>query len=77
MDWEKHYKIRLSDTSDSEVRSQRIFTIWTKMEGRIFYYIPGLRNIMSKGWGTGKQGKICRVGRGTCLDRALERYRKS
>lgn len=72
IDWEKHYK-----TSDTEVRSQRISRIWIKMEGRTFYYIPGLKNIMSKGLGTGKQVKICRVGRGTCLARALERYRKS
>lgn len=60
-----------------EVRSQRISRIWTKMEGRTFSYIPDLKNIMSKGLGTGKQGKICGVGKGTCLAGALERYRKS
>lgn len=60
-----------------EVRSQRIGRIWIKMEGRTFYYIPDLKNIMSKGLGTGKQGKICRVGKGTCLAGVLEKYRKS
>ena len=47
------------------------------MDRRTFYYIPDLKNIMSKGLGTGKQGKICRVGEGTYLAGALERYRKS
>lgn len=68
----KHYK-----ASDMEVRSQRIGRIWTKMDRRTFYYIPDLKNIMSKGLGTGKQRKICRVGKGTYLAGALKRYRKS
>ena len=68
----KRYK-----ASDMEVRSRRIGRIWTKTEGRTFHCIPCLKNIMSKGLGRGKQGKICRVGKGTCFTGALESNRKS
>lgn len=49
----------------------------SEMKGRTFYNIPGLKNIMSKGLETGKQGKVCSIGRGICLAGALEMYRKS
>lgn len=57
------------------VSSQRIGRIWKfKDWGMNILNIPGVKNIMSKGLGTGKQGKICRVGTDICLVGALQDF---